>query len=135
MENSKFWKRLAIFVGMVLGTTVTGLMLGFGAGFLLSYILKNNIAGWGGLVGAIMGIIVGYPLGIIIGQVIIKKGFHYEGSLLLGAIGAILGAALVMLLAEPLHLNVNSYVLFGTLFVVTTLLGTFGYHIKRKGTK
>jgi hypothetical protein len=120
---------------MVLGTTVTGLMLGFGAGFLLSYILKNNIAGWGGLVGAIMGIIVGYPLGIIIGQVIIKKGFHYEGSLLLGAIGAILGAALVMLLAEPLHLNVNSYVLFGTLFVVTTLLGTFGYHIKRKGTK
>jgi uncharacterized protein YacL len=135
MENSTFRKRLTIFVGMVLGTAVSGLRLGFGATFLLSFFLKKNIGGWGDLVGAVMGIVAGYPLGIIIGQVIIKKGFHFEGSLLLGVTGVILGVALVMLLAEPLHLNANSYVLFGTLFILTPLLGTFGYHLKGRNRK
>ena len=124
-------KNILAFLGMMFGTAVTGLIVGFGLGFLLSRILYNDIAGWGGLVGALAGVALGYPLGVFIGQIIIYKALHYRGSLWLGALGAVLGTAIVFGLAEPLSLNVSPNLLWSAFLILTPLLATAGYHLRR----
>ncbi len=124
-------RRIAAFLAMLLGTAAAGLMVGFGLGFLLSRLLGNDFAGWGDLVGASVGMFLGYPLGVFLGQVVAKAALHYAGSLLWGAGGILLGAGLTIGLAEPLNLNVSPDLLLGTFFVLTPLLGTAGYHLRR----
>ncbi len=125
-------QKLLKFTGMMLGTAVIGLMVGFGLGFLLSRVLHNNFAGWGGLVGALMGMAIGYPLGVIIGQILTYALLHYRGSLWLGALGAVIGVVLVFGLAEPLNLNLSPVVLQGAFLLLSPLLATAGYHLRRR---
>jgi hypothetical protein len=75
--------------------------------------------------------VVGYPIGVIIGLLLVDRLLHYRGSLWLGAVGSILGAALVIGLAEPLGLNLSPELLWAGLLVLPPLLGAIGFHLKR----
>jgi hypothetical protein len=46
-------------------------------------------------------------------------------------VGSILGAALVIGLAEPLGLNLSPALLWASLLVMPPLLGTIGFRLKR----
>ena len=124
--------RFFAFVGMMFGTALTGLILGMILAFVLAIFIRNDFGGWGGFVAAGIGMAVGYPLGIIIGQIVIRRVFRHHGSLLLGAAGAVVGAAL------PLGLGEMAPGLFPAggaavaLLFLSPLLATVGYHVKRR---
>ncbi len=50
---------------------------------------------------------------------------------LLGILAAFVGGALVIGLAEPLSLNLSPGLLWASLLVLSPLLGTIGFHLKR----
>ena len=68
---------------------------------------------------------------LALGMVLVKTVLKYPGSLLLGIPAALLGAVVVMLLAEPLNLNLNPGLILGSLFILVPLAGTTGYHLRR----
>lgn len=125
-------KSIIRFIAQAIGVGIVGIIVGIACTLAGAFIMKGELSGFGGLAGALMGFIIGYPLGVIIGIVLINKVLHYRGSLLLGVIGSILGAFLTIGLAEPLHLNLNSNILFGTFFLSVPLLGVIGFHLKWK---
>ncbi len=132
MQNEPLsFRRLAAFAVVVLGVAVVGLLLGILAALGGSFLLQDDLAGFGGLVGAIAGFVVGYPIGVIIGLLLVRRLFHYRGSLWLGAVGSILGAALVIGLAEPLGLNLSPALLWASLLVMPPLVGAIGFRLKR----
>jgi len=120
------------FILKTIAVGVVGIIVGIAGTFIGAFIMKDQIAGFGDLAGAIIGMVVGYPLGVIVGIVLMNKVLHYPGSIAFGITGSVLGAFLTIGLAEPLNLNVNPDILFGVFFVSVPLLGMIGFHIKRK---
>ena len=94
-------------------------------------VLGDDSVGFASLGLAIGGIIVGYPTGIIVGIVLIKKILHQRGSLLLGIVGSIIGAVVTMVLAEPLHLNSNTNLLFGIFLLIVPVFCLLGFYLRR----
>lgn len=110
---------------------VIGVIFAIAGAFIGGKILGKDSVGFGALGLAIGGILVGYPTGIMVAILLIKKLFHQKGSALLGVIGGIIGTVATVALAEPLNLNSNSYLLFGTFFVLVTGLALGGFYLKK----
>jgi hypothetical protein len=125
-------KKTISFLILLAGTAATGLALRLSLAFILSQLLKNQVAGWGGLVGALTGITIGYPLGIIIGQAIFRRKFHYPGSPIPGAVCAITGAWVPLGLAELAPLFLSPALTWPAFFLLPPLLATIGYRLKRR---
>ena len=118
------------FFLMVLGTAASGLALAILAALAGSYLLRDSVAGWGGLVGGLAGMVIGYPFGVMAGVVFTKLILKCPGSLWLGLLGAVLPAFLTIGLAEPLNLNQDPNVLFSIFFLAAPLMATAGFHIR-----
>ena len=123
-------KRAAIFIGMFVGIGILGLVVGLIAGLAGGFILRDELFGFGGLVGALAGIMIGYPIGVIIGVIIVNKAFHIAGSLWLGIAGSVVGGVIIIALNNMIALTPNQ--IFGSYFSVVALLATIGFHLKRK---
>ena len=104
-------------------------MLGIIAVLLVSLFMKESV-GFGALGLALGGILVGYPAGVIVGIILTKKVFHYQGSLLLGILGGILGVVITVAGAEPLNLNTNASTLLAVFFLSVPVLCTIGFLLK-----
>ncbi len=131
MKQNISIKDILKFLGMVLLTGTSGLVMGFGAGYLLAGLMRNQSSGWGDLIGAIIGLFVFYPVGVILGQVIFKLR-HYRGSLLMGIAGVFVGAFITVGLNFLFHLSTNPNALFGSYFILISLFGTSGYYLGRR---
>jgi hypothetical protein len=125
-------KRVVYPVAMIFGIAVAGVILGILSAIILAALLKDGYEGWGGLIGIVMGMSIGYPVGVFIGLVIFKKFLHYNGSLLFGLIGVIIGGVLPFLLAEPLSLNLNTTLLWTFMILCSPVLGTAGFYLGKK---
>jgi hypothetical protein len=125
-------RKAAIFISVVLGTAIIGIILGILGAVIGANLLEDGFAGWGGLVGAIMGMSIGYPIGVFAGLITINKLFHYPGSLLIGLIGVILGGVTPFLLAELSGVNLNADLLWVLILLSPPVLGAIGYHLKVK---
>ena len=132
MKNNRLASVFA-FVGMMLGTALTGLVFGIILALVLAIFIRNDFGGWGGFVAAGIGMAAGYPLGIVIGQIIIRRVFRYEGSLLHGAFGAVVGAALPIGLGEIAPSLFPAGGAAVVLLLLSPLLATVGYHLNRRG--
>jgi len=125
-------RRIIPFLGKVVGLGIIG-GVGCVAGALTGvFILKENVFGFGGLVGAVMGMIIGYMVGVIAGFILMAKVFRSRGSLLFGILACITAVILTFILAEPLKLNVNPNILFAVFFLSVPLLGMAGFGLRRK---
>jgi len=124
-------KKIGRFIGAVIGAGIFGVFFGFIAALIGVLIMQGRLFGFGGLAGALGGIIIGYPVGVIIGIVVIKRVFHYQGSIWLGIVGVVLGGAITIGLAEPLNLNLNPNVLFTVFFLLVPVLCTAGFRLKK----
>ena len=122
--KSFFWMALAAAFGGFM-MAIPGILIG------AQLIAANSLGGFEDLVGAIMGMVVGYPLGAVLGILVFSRVFKYRGSVWLAALGAVAGVFLVFGLAEPLNLNANSNLLLGSFFLLTALLATWGFHLKK----
>jgi len=122
-------KRLAAFIGMVIGTGVVGIVAAFLAALVGAFLLRGELFGVGALAGVLLGIIVGYPVGVIIGVILINKVLHRQGSLVLSILGVIIGGVAVIGLTQLLNLNLNPSLLLGLFFLLVPLLGTVGFRL------
>jgi hypothetical protein len=120
------------FFGMVLAGAFGGFLVAV-PGILIGarLIAANSLGGFEDLVGAIMGMVIGYPLGVVLGILIYSRVFKYRGSIWLALLGVVAGVILVFGLAEPLNLNASSDLLLGSFFLLTSLLATWGFHLKK----
>ena len=124
-------RKIVKFVFMALGLGVTGAIFGLLGALIGGKVLGGDSPGFGALGLALAGIIIGYPTGIIVGIVLIKKILHQRGSLVLAVLGSIMDAAIIMALADPLHLNSNSGLLFGVFFVGVPVFGLGGFLLRK----
>ena len=72
------------------------------------------------------GALVGYPLGAVGGLVMLRRMLHLRGSLVLGVIGALLGAA-IALFAGPLSLASNPSLVYLIYFLGVPVLCVCGF--------
>ncbi|MFC1952140.1 hypothetical protein ACFLV8_00695 [Chloroflexota bacterium] len=128
---SSIGRNIIRFIIMTIGLGIMGIVFGVIGALIGSKVLGSNSVGFGDLGLAIGGVIVGYPTGIIVGIISIRKIFHQHGSLLLGILGSIIGAVIIMVLAEPLHLNSNTSLLFVAFFLAVPVFCLIGFFLKR----
>lgn len=124
-------RRIARFILMAIGLGVIGIVFGLIGALIGGKVLGGNSVGFGALGLALAGIIIGYPAGIIVGIVSIKKILHQRGSLLLGISGSIIGSVIVIALAEPLNLNSNTGLLFGTFLLCVPVFCLSGFLLRK----
>jgi hypothetical protein len=115
----------------MIGLGLIGIIFGVAGAWIGGSIPGDDSIGFASLGLAIGGLVVGYPAGIILGIVLIRKVLRQPGSLLLGILGSIAGAAITLVLAEPLNLNSSSNLLFGTFLVAVPVFSTVGYYLRR----
>ena len=123
-------RSVAKFIGILVFVGVVGLAFGILAGLAAGFILREELFGFGGLVGALAGMMIGYPVGIIIGLIIVRRRLYIRGSLWLGVAGIIAGAVIILALANFIIMSPNQ--IFGSYFSAVALLGTSGFYLKRK---
>ncbi|MFC1920200.1 hypothetical protein ACFLYQ_00570 [Chloroflexota bacterium] len=130
-KSTMLYKRVARFVITAIGLGIIGIIFGIAGAFIGGRVLGADSVGFGALGLAIGGVLAGYPAGIIIGIILLKKFFHQRGSLLLGIIGSVIGAALIIVLAGPLNLASNANLLFGTFFLIMPTFCLIGFNLKK----
>jgi hypothetical protein len=130
-KSSSVTRKIVKFVIMTISLGVLGIVFGVIGALIGGRVLGSDSFGFGALGLAIGGVIIGYPTGIIVGIVTLKRIFHQRGSLLLGILGSIVGAVVTIGVAEPLNLNSNPNLLFGTFLLSVPVLCMVGFHLKR----
>jgi hypothetical protein len=120
------------YFSMVIGTAAAGAVFGILAAYLLAWLMQDGYEGWGGLLGAVLGLAFGYPVGVFIGVIIFRNLLHYSGSLIFGLIGVIAGGILPFVLAEPLGVNNYTGLMWAFIILSSPLLGTIGFNISKK---
>ena len=79
----------------------------------------------------ITGTIIGYPLGIALGLLVLRKLFRVNGSMVYGIAGGVAGVLLVLLLSEPLHLNIDNNAIVAVFLLMPPVLATAAYFYAR----
>ena len=130
-KSSFVVRKILKFAIMTLGLGAIGIAFGIIGALIGGRVLGADSVGFASLGLAIGGILIGYPTGIIVGIVLIRKVLRQQGSLLLGIVGSIIGAVITMVLAEPLHLNSNTSLLFGTFLLIVPVFCLIGFYLRR----
>jgi hypothetical protein len=129
-KSSNSWiKRVVLFLGMIIGTGLCGLLVGIIASFIGATVLDDGTAGFGRLVGVLAGMVIGYLIGVIVGILIINKLLHYSGSLRFGFIGALLGWIAVIGLSRAFEVLNDTNLVFVSILIAPPLFGTIGFHV------
>ncbi|MFZ2413651.1 MAG: hypothetical protein WAW16_05470 [Candidatus Cryosericum sp.] len=105
------------------------LLLGSWAGAKLGAGASN---GWGDIIGALFGSVLAFPVGFVAGMWLVARRLRLLHSLWRGILGAALGLVLVLLLAEPLHLNRDSRVTGVLLYLAPSLFALIGFNQVRR---
>jgi len=117
---------------MVLGTAVTGILIGILGVVIGAWLVGGNaFGGFGDVVGALIGMVFGYPVGVIIGMVLIRYVLHYRGSVIFGTGGVVVAMGLFLLLTG-MGLYFEPVFLWTMLFALCPILGTAGYYLGRR---
>jgi uncharacterized membrane protein YeaQ/YmgE (transglycosylase-associated protein family) len=124
------------------GGSVVGLPGALVGGFAAAWLLPRSGNGWDDLIYAILGAIIGYTIGVSLGVYLIGSWLNSRDGIAtkrraywLALLGSVLGAALVLLAAEPLHLNSNTAVLQTFLFILPPIGATLGFNMRRKARR
>ena len=103
------------------------------AALVAAQMMKGRTTGIGDIVAVVLSLMFGYPAGACIGLLLARRFLRQQGSLLFGIGGAIIGAVLTMVMAEPLHLNLESGVMIATYVCNVAILGAVGHTLGRRG--
>jgi phosphate/sulfate permease len=93
------------------------------------YLAMRGEAEFGALGLALGGAMLWYPLGVAGGLFVLKRAFKIPGSIVLGAVGAIVGAAVVLGLATLLNRTGDPSISIVAYFVLVPALATVGLRI------
>jgi hypothetical protein len=122
-------------IAEALGGALCGLALGASAGLIGARLFAGAGEGWGDLIAAIIGAIIGYTIGVSIGVYLIGRRLGGRGGYWRALLGGMIGAALVLLAAEPLHLNASTTLLQACLIALPPIGATLGFNMSRKARR
>jgi hypothetical protein len=117
---------------MIIALVIFGVVFAIAGLFVGGRVVGGGSGGLETLGSAVVGGLVGYPLGTIVGLVFLKKLFYKTGSLLLGTLGAIVGALATLVLSEPLRLNSDINILLTVFALLVSGLAVGGLYLNRK---
>ena len=117
-----------IFVLEALAGCALGLALGGLAGLAAARLFAGSNGGWGDLIGGILGGLAGYVLGVSLGVLVAGRRLRGHGAYWASLAGSVAGAALVLLLAEPLHLNASPPLMQAALAVVPPITAALAFN-------
>ena len=103
-----------------------------GLAVLVVYLAMRGEAEFGALGLALGAAMLGYPLGVIGGVFVLKRAFKIPGSIVLGAVGAIVGVAVTLGLASLLNQTGDPSISIVLYFVLVPALATAGLRIGGK---
>ena len=109
----------------VVALAVAG-FLSAGLAVLVVWLVMRDSAEFGALGLALGGAMLGYPLGVIGGLFVLKRAFKIPGSIAVGAVGAIVGAALALGLASLLNQTGDPSASVIAYFMLVPALATAG---------
>jgi len=126
-------KRVGLFLAMALGTGGLGAALAALSAFMGVRMMRGELPGLTVLGLFLLIVAASHVAGVIIGIVFTHRALHYRGSLWLGVVGSILGAGLAIgLFFLAMNVNLPGTLLFVCLGVGPPLLGTAGFHLRRR---
>lgn len=115
-----------------LAEAAAGALLGFLLALLGGYAGALGFAqssnGWSDLIAAVLGALIGYTIGTSIGVYVVGRRAYGRGAYWTALVGSVIGAALVMLLAEPLRLNSSATLLQISLAVAAPVVSVLAFH-------
>lgn len=117
------------FLLEALAGCAAGLLCGAVFGWVAARLFMGTSGGWGDLVGAVMGALLGYAVGASVGVWAAGRRIHGRGNYWLSLAGSIFGLVAVMLLAEPLRLNVIPLLFQTAMVVVTPVAAALTFHM------
>jgi hypothetical protein len=142
MKARSKWISGAYLAAEAVVGSVVGLPVALVGGFAAARLLAGSANGWDDLIYAILGLIIGYTIGVSIGVFLIGRWLNGRDGIStkrraywLALFGSVLGAALVLLAAEPLRLNQNTAVLQTFLFILPPIGATLGFNMSRKARR
>jgi len=115
----------------VVALAVAG-FLSAGLAVLVVWLVMRDSAEFGALGLALGGAMLGYPLGVIGGLFVLKRAFKIPGSTAVGAVGAIVGAALALGLASLLNQTGDPSASVIAYFVLIPALATAGLRMRNR---
>ena len=118
-----------------MGGALFGVALGGAAGLISARLFAGASDGWGDLIAAIIGAMIGYTIGVSLGVYLIGNQLGGRGGYWRALLGGVIGAVLVLLAAEPLHLNQNTAVLQTFLIALPPIGATLGFNMRRKARR
>ena len=131
MVNKKYlW-----FIAMFIGSGLVGLSVGVVALLVGAAVMRDEFFGLGGLIGGLWGLFLGYPLGVVVGLFLLKRFAHYQGSVIYGVIGCLIGAGVSVGMIGPLNIAIDPSILFSIFFISCPLLATAGFYLGKKRRK
>lgn len=105
-----------------------GLALGGLAGLAAARLFAGSNGGWGDLIGGIVGGLAGYVLGVSLGVLVAGRRLRGHGAYWASLAGSVAGAALVLLLAEPLRLNASPLLMQAALALVPPIAAALAFN-------
>ena len=123
------------YLAQALGGALFGLALGGAAGLASARLFAGTSGGWGDLIAAIIGAIIGYTIGVSLGVYLIGRRLGSRGGYWRALLGGAIGAVLVLLAPEPLHLNQNTMMLQTFLIALPPIGATLGFNMRRKARR
>jgi hypothetical protein len=126
------WPTVAAYLAQALGGALCGLALGGTLGLVGARLFVSGSSGWGDLIAAIVGAMIGYTIGVSIGVYVIGQRLGSRSGYWRALLGSIIGVVLVLLAAEPLHLNQSAAVLQTFLIALAPIGATLGFNLGRR---
>lgn len=93
----------------------------------VSLLMRNPSDGFGALGLALGGAMLGYPLGVMSGLYLLRRILRLKGSLILGIIGAFVGAAVPIAIAAITNAALEPDVLIIVYFLSVPVLCSLGF--------
>lgn len=125
-------RSLIKYAAMLATTIACGIVFAVLGGLLYAAIATGDDAGFARLGNFLLGSIAGYAVGLIFGVWLAARLLRRPGTSWQASLGAVIGIAVIMALAEPLSLNRNQDALISLLLFVPALFAVIGHQIKIK---
>lgn len=114
-------------VGVIAGVLFTRLLL---------MLIPRRSGGWEDLIFGLLAVVVSYPIGAGLGAGIALRRYSRRGMIWKAVLAAVLGEVVVLLLADPLGLNLATNLMFGAIAImpVAAILAAFWFNRQREET-